>query len=196
MAWIADSPGASYLWTLLLAPPTAAFYVRLFILQHDCSHGSFFASSRANRLARRESRHSLTLFPFAHTGRRPHGVHHATSGNLDQRELGDIRTLTVERIPRQLTLDAFLLPLLSQHARDARHRAVLPVRRQAPVSARHALELEKEWRSVALNNPRTARARRSSLCVLARLGRACWRCTCRWWCCAGALGVWLFYVQR
>ncbi|MGO4778037.1 hypothetical protein AB4084_21440, partial [Lysobacter sp. 2RAB21] len=37
-----------YGWTLLMALPTAGLYVRTFIIQHDCGHGSFFASSRAN----------------------------------------------------------------------------------------------------------------------------------------------------
>ena len=166
MAWTLLAE-VSYLWTLLLAPPTAALYVRLFILQHDCSHGSFFASSRANRWLG-ASLGLLTLFPFAYW-KKTHGVHHATSGNLDQRELGDIRTLTVERIPRQLTLDALLLPLLPQHARDARHRAVLPVRRQAPVSARHALELEEGMAQRGAQQSRAARARRR-LCASGSAG--------------------------
>ena len=93
MAWTRVE-GLSYLWTLLLAVPTAGLYVRIFILQHDCSHGSFFPSSRANRWLG-ASLGLITLFPFAYW-KKTHGVHHATSGNLDKRELGDIVTMTVE----------------------------------------------------------------------------------------------------
>ncbi len=83
----------SYLLTLLLAIPTAGLLVRLFIIQHDCGHGSFWRSQRAN--------HALgfvlgvvTLTPYRYW-RRTHAIHHATSGNLDRRELGDVTTLTV-----------------------------------------------------------------------------------------------------
>ena len=99
MAWTRMPAGVTA-WTLLLALPTAALYVRLFILQHDCGHGSFFASARANRWLG-AGLGLLTLFPFAYW-KKTHGVHHATSGNLDKRVLGDIRTLTVQRIPRLL----------------------------------------------------------------------------------------------
>src|ERR1700741_53591 len=48
MVWI-HKPGWDPVWRLLLAIPAAALYVRLFILQHDCGHGSLFANARANR---------------------------------------------------------------------------------------------------------------------------------------------------
>jgi omega-6 fatty acid desaturase (delta-12 desaturase) len=67
--------------------------VRLFIIQHDCGHGSFFASRRANDLLGR-ALGVLTLTPYAFW-RRSHAVHHATSGNLSRRGDGDITTLTV-----------------------------------------------------------------------------------------------------
>src|SRR5687768_4045049 len=92
MAWVLTS-GQSAWWLVLLVIPTAGLYVRLFILQHDCSHGSFFRSSRANRWLGAVLG-VLTLFPFAYW-KKTHGIHHSTSGNLDKRELGDIRTLTV-----------------------------------------------------------------------------------------------------
>jgi omega-6 fatty acid desaturase (delta-12 desaturase) len=92
MVWTWQA-GLHYAWTLALAVPAAAFYIRLFILQHDCGHGSFFASSRANRWVG-AGLGLLTLFPFAYW-KKTHDVHHATSGNLDRRLLGDIRTLTI-----------------------------------------------------------------------------------------------------
>jgi omega-6 fatty acid desaturase (delta-12 desaturase) len=81
------------LWAALLVIPASGLYVRLFVLQHDCSHGSFFRSARANRWVG-AALGVITLFPFAYW-KKTHGIHHATSGNLDKRELGDIRTLTV-----------------------------------------------------------------------------------------------------
>ncbi len=92
MAWLVASD-ANPAWIALLVIPVAGLYVRLFILQHDCSHGSFFRSARANRWVG-AGLGLLTLFPFSYW-KKTHGIHHATSGNLDKRILGDIRTLTV-----------------------------------------------------------------------------------------------------
>ncbi len=70
----------SYLLTLALALPTGALLIRVFIVQHDCGHGSFFASRRANALAGRLC--SLcTLTPYANWSRQ-HSVHHADWNNL------------------------------------------------------------------------------------------------------------------
>ena len=79
--------------TLPLAAPAALLLVRLFAIQHDCGHGSFFASRRANDLLGR-ALGVLTLTPYAFW-RRSHAIHHANSGNLDRRGTGDVRTLTV-----------------------------------------------------------------------------------------------------
>ena len=79
--------------TLPLAVPGALLLVRLFAIQHDCGHGSFFASRRANDLVGR-ALGVLTLTPYAFWRRR-HAVHHASSGNLGQRGTGGVRTLTV-----------------------------------------------------------------------------------------------------
>ncbi|MFI5362368.1 MAG: fatty acid desaturase [Elusimicrobiota bacterium] len=77
----------------LLAFPTAGFFTRLFIIQHDCGHGSFFKSSRANDLLGGVLG-VLTLTPYRYW-KQTHAIHHATSGNLDRRGFGDIETLTV-----------------------------------------------------------------------------------------------------
>jgi omega-6 fatty acid desaturase (delta-12 desaturase) len=79
--------------TLPLAVPAALLLVRLFAIQHDCGHGSFFASRRANDLLGRVLG-VLTLTPYA-CWRKSHAIHHANSGNLDRRGTGDVRTLTV-----------------------------------------------------------------------------------------------------
>lgn len=81
------------LLVLLLGIPAAVFLVRSFIVFHDCSHGSFFASRRANAWLGRAI--GLLLYsPFVRW-RHDHAVHHATAGNLDRRGTGDLYTLTV-----------------------------------------------------------------------------------------------------
>ena len=78
---------------LLLAIPTAGFLVRLFMIQHDCGHGSFFRHRPMNDwLGRAIGVFTLTPYDF---WRRTHAAHHAFSGNLDRRGMGDVDTLTV-----------------------------------------------------------------------------------------------------
>jgi acyl-lipid omega-6 desaturase (Delta-12 desaturase) len=76
-----------------LAPLAAGLLVRLFMIQHDCGHGSFFPSKLANDWLGRAIG-VLTMTPYDHW-RRSHAIHHATSGNLDRRGIGDVKTLTV-----------------------------------------------------------------------------------------------------
>jgi len=78
---------------LLLAVPAAGFLVRLFMIQHDCGHGSFFRRRRANDWLGRVLG-VLTLTPYSYW-RRTHAMHHATSGHLGRRGTGDVDTLTV-----------------------------------------------------------------------------------------------------
>ena len=80
------SIGVSYFLTLVFAFPAAAFLVRVFIVQHDCGHGSFFASRRSNDILGAICG-VLTLAPYAHW-RRQHAGHHANWNNLDRRESG------------------------------------------------------------------------------------------------------------
>ena len=82
-----------YWLSLLLAVPAAGFLVRLFMIQHDCGHGAFFSDRRANDWVGGVIG-VLTMTPY-HFWRRTHAAHHATSGNLDRRGMGDIDTLTV-----------------------------------------------------------------------------------------------------
>ena len=82
-----------YWVTLLLALPTAGFLVRIFIVQHDCGHASFFRSSRLNTWVGRLCA-VMTLTPYRYW-QRFHAVHHATSSKLDRRAHFDVETLTV-----------------------------------------------------------------------------------------------------
>jgi acyl-lipid omega-6 desaturase (Delta-12 desaturase) len=90
-AWVCLS--VSYWLSLLFVIPAAGFLVRLFIIQHDCGHGSFFRNQIANDWLGRVLG-VLTLTPYD-LWRRTHAIHHASSGNLDRRGVGDIDTLTV-----------------------------------------------------------------------------------------------------
>jgi acyl-lipid omega-6 desaturase (Delta-12 desaturase) len=83
----------SYWLTLLLAIPTAGFMIRTFIIFHDCGHGSFFKSKRANDTVGIITG-ILTFTPY-YNWRQHHAVHHATVADLDRRGVGDILTLTV-----------------------------------------------------------------------------------------------------
>ena len=78
---------------LALAPVSAVFLLRTYIIFHDCSHGSFLASRRANAWLGTVCG-LLVLSPFARW-RHDHAVHHASSGDLDKRGIGDLPTLTV-----------------------------------------------------------------------------------------------------
>lgn len=84
----------SYWLYAALVLPTAGLLVRLFIIQHDCGHGSFFKSRIANDMTGRLI--SLLTFTPYDLWRKAHNVHHAGSGNLNRRGAGAIDTLTVK----------------------------------------------------------------------------------------------------
>ncbi|MBI5297659.1 MAG: fatty acid desaturase [Chloroflexi bacterium] len=83
-----------YWLTLILSVPAAGFMVRMFILFHDCCHGSFLKTQKAN------DRMGLMLGVLVWTPyfewKHDHAIHHATAGDLDRRGIGDVYTMTVE----------------------------------------------------------------------------------------------------
>jgi len=83
-----------YWITLALALVAGVLLVRIFIFFHDCCHGSFFASPRANRILGYIAG-IMTFTPYE-DWRRTHAIHHSTVGDLDRRGTGDISILTVE----------------------------------------------------------------------------------------------------
>ena len=83
-----------YWLTLLLAVPAAGFLVRIFIIQHDCGHGSFTKSRYANEILGTAAS-VLTLIPYKYW-RKSHAIHHAHHAELEERGIGDVWTMTVD----------------------------------------------------------------------------------------------------
>lgn len=96
LLWVAMvyTLAVSYWLMLPLALLAAGFLARIFIIFHDCGHGSFFKSQRANN-ATGMIAGLLNLTPYRHW-RWQHALHHGTAGDLDRRGSGDIWTLTVQ----------------------------------------------------------------------------------------------------
>jgi omega-6 fatty acid desaturase (delta-12 desaturase) len=90
-AWLSLS--VSYWLTMVFSVVAGGFLVRFFLIQHDCGHGAFFRSKKINDWVGR-ALGVITLTPYD-IWRRSHAIHHSTSGNLDERGVGDIDTLTI-----------------------------------------------------------------------------------------------------
>jgi omega-6 fatty acid desaturase (delta-12 desaturase) len=89
--------------------PAGGFLLRLFLIQHDCGHGAFFRSRKANDWVGRVLG-VLTLTPYDYW-RRSHAAHHAGTGNLDARGLGDLDTLTIAEFRARGPVGRFLYRL-------------------------------------------------------------------------------------
>ena len=84
----------SFWLTIPLAVLAGGFLVRMFIIFHDCGHGSFFPSRKANEWVGFIT--GVLTFTPSRQWAREHAIHHATSGDLDRRGTGDVWTLTVQ----------------------------------------------------------------------------------------------------
>ena len=182
--------GVSYLLVLAIAIPAGGFLVRTFILFHDCSHGSFLRSRRANTWLGAV----LGLFvysPFLRW-RHDHAIHHATSGDLDRRGGGDVRTLTVAEYnalaPRaRLGYRLFRNPLIMFGVGPIVALLIGP--RLVARDARPRMRRSVIGTNIAL-----------AVCV----GALCWLLGWRDFLLiqaptvmlAGSAGIWLFYVQH
>ncbi len=182
--------GVSPLLTGALAILAAGFLVRTFIVFHDCTHGSLLPSKRANRYVGRITG-LLVLAPFGRW-RHDHAVHHATSGDLERRGVGDVLTLTVEeyyarsprgrleyRISRNPLVMFVLGPIVAMVIGPR-----IATRSQRPRMRRSVLETDAVLVAAVL-----------TLCWV--IG---WKAFLLVWgpsaMLAGAIGIWLFYVQH
>jgi acyl-lipid omega-6 desaturase (Delta-12 desaturase) len=105
----------SVLLVVVLAVPAAGFLVRTFVVFHDCAHGSFLPWRRANRWLGIAC--GLLVYSPFHIWRHEHAVHHASAGDLDRRGRGDVETLTVAEWaalsrPKRLAYRTFRNPLV------------------------------------------------------------------------------------
>lgn len=177
---------------LVLVLPASAFLVRLFIIQHDCGHGSYFEARWANDLLGRTIG-IFTLTPYAFW-RRDHAVHHATSGNLSRRGIGDICTLTVREYlarstPRRLLYRLYRHPLMLFIVGPAyQFLLVHRIPRGSPARNREG------WLSVVGTNAALAAILAAVVLLLG------WRPLVVGYLpiamLAGSIGIWLFYVQH
>jgi acyl-lipid omega-6 desaturase (Delta-12 desaturase) len=180
----------SYLLALIVAIPASGFLLRTYILFHDCTHGSFLPSKRANLWVGR----ALALIvwsPFS-AWRHSHAVHHATSGDLDRRGVGDVPTWTVAEYnaasrPKRIGYWLFRHPLVMFVAGPIWAMVIGPrivTRAQRPRIRKSVL-----WTNLGLA------VIVGALCAL--IG---WRDFLLVWAppalLAGAAGVFLFYVQH
>jgi len=95
----------SYLLTLALSVFAAGFLVRIFIIFHDCGHGSFFKSKRLNKIIGCIT--GVIVYTPFHKWHLEHKIHHQTVGNLDKRGRGDVKTLTVDEYKKLTKLQRF-----------------------------------------------------------------------------------------
>jgi omega-6 fatty acid desaturase (delta-12 desaturase) len=180
----------SYLLVLAIAIPASGFLLRTYILFHDCAHGSFLPSKRANVWLGRAL--GLVVYSPYQSWRHSHAVHHATAGDLDRRGVGDVTTLTVAEYhamprPKRLGYWLFRNPLVMFGIGPLYALAFQP--RLVSRSARPRIR-----RSVMGTNVSLAVA----------IGALCWLIGWREYLLvqlptvmlAGAAGVWLFYVQH
>lgn len=181
-----------YWLTLIIAVPAAMMVVRLFMLQHDCGHGAFFRSQKMNNMVGGVLG-VFTLVPYAYW-RRTHAIHHATSGNLDVRGLGDIDTLTVREYLSRSKAKRVMY-------RIYRHPAVLLLvgpTWQFVLKHRLPLDVPKSWKREQVGVQLTNLALAGVIAFM-------------WWTLglqkfllvqlpitliAGSIGVFLFYVQH
>ena len=186
------SLGHGYWLTLLLAVPTAAFLVRLFVIQHDCGHGSFFAGRRANdRLGRVIG--VLTLTPYAHW-RHQHALHHGTSGNLERRGEGDVTTLTVREF-RALSLWRRAIYRVFRHPVTMLGLGpivIFVLRHRVP---EHPLRASAQaWRQVMATNLAIAALVTITAMLIGARDLLLVQLPITWL--ASSMGIWLFFVQH
>ncbi|MDQ8204715.1 fatty acid desaturase [Pelagicoccus sp. SDUM812003] len=182
--------GVSIWLTLGLAILAAGFLVRVFIIFHDCTHGSFFASKHANSWVGFVAG-VLTFTPFAHW-RWEHARHHATSGDLDRRGVGDVGTMTVDEYVKASTWERV-------RYRMTRNPITLFV--FAPL---FLFLIKQRFSSSGAGQPERRSVLWTNVCLVALAVVLSWLFGWQAYvfiqlvilAVSGAAGVWLFYVQH
>lgn len=182
----------SYAATLLLAVPAAGFLLRLFLIQHDCGHGAFFRGRRANDWIGR-CIGVLTLSPYD-LWRRGHAAHHAGTGNLDRRGVGDVDTLTVAEFAGRgrwgrLKYRLYRSPVVMFGIGPA---WLFLLRYRLPLG--HMREGWRPWLSAMSTNAAIAAVATSLILIVG--WRAFLLVQLPTILIAASIGVWLFYVQH
>jgi omega-6 fatty acid desaturase (delta-12 desaturase) len=190
MASMYATLGVSVPLTLVMAVLAAGFLVRTFIVFHDCAHGSFLRSRRANVWLGRAC--GLLVYSPFHSWRHEHAVHHATAGDLDRRGKGDVETLTVAEYAamsrrRRLAYRLFRNPLVMLGLGPI--WALLLQPRLVPrwARARYGREIVATDVALVVLIGGLCAALGWQAVVLVQLPVAML---------AGAAGIWLFYVQH
>ena len=190
--WVAMylSLRTSYLVTLAIAVVAAGFRVRTFIVFHDCTHGSFLPTKRANTWL--GTALGLLVFSTFESWKRDHAVHHASAGDLERRGVGDVPMITAREYQSRswggrLAYRLFRNPLVMFGLGPIFAMVVQP--RIVPKTARPRIK-----RAVIATN----------VALVVLVGGLCWLIGWRAYVLielpivmlGGAAGIWLFYVQH
>jgi acyl-lipid omega-6 desaturase (Delta-12 desaturase) len=182
--------GVSLSLTVGLTVLAAGFLVRVFVVFHDCAHGSLTPSRRLNA-ALGTGLGLLVLSPFVRW-RHDHAVHHATAGDLNRRGVGDIVTLTVDEYAARSWRGRLGYRLLRNPAVMFGLGPIIAMVIGPRIVARGA---RPRMRNSVLATDAAVVALVGSLCWL--IG---WRDFLLAWApaamLAGSIGIWLFYVQH
>jgi omega-6 fatty acid desaturase (delta-12 desaturase) len=184
------SLSVSWWITIPLAALSGGFLIRIFIIFHDCGHGSFFKSQLANDVVGFVTG-VLTFTPYYHWTWE-HSVHHTNSGDLDRRGTGDIWTMTVQeylessrwkKFAYRLARNPFVLFVIAPNF-------VFLIRQRFPTpGAKERERASVQWMNLAILVKVVALSwifglKAYLIIQLIEMGFG------------GAIGVWLFYVQH
>ncbi|MEJ7712907.1 MAG: fatty acid desaturase [Pyrinomonadaceae bacterium] len=180
----------SYWLTLALGIVAGSLLLRIFVIFHDCTHGSLFPSKRANNWLGMAS--GVLLFTPFYEWRRHHVIHHATSSNLDRRGWWEIKTITVaeylqlsrwERLSYRIYRHPIVLlgfgPLV----------VFLVLQRFCSPGARERERQNVHWTNVAILLVAVA-----GVLIFGVKNYLVIQLLAVWW--AATAGMWLFYVQH
>jgi len=183
---------AGYFWALAVTPLAGLFLLRLFIIQHDCSHGSYFSKKRSNAWLGRAIG-VFTLTPYD-CWQKAHSLHHGNTGKLHARGVGDVDTLTVREFAERGRLGRFgyrlyrhpaiLLGLGPAYLFLLQHRLPIGLMKMGAIYWVSAMATNAVTAGILIGLALIFGAGTTALVFLPVLLTA------------ASIGVWLFYVQH